>query len=186
MLAHSKPVYSTFVPSSWSTEWTASSCYSGLHPAYLMYLTKMLRVTSGCGLQRAMLERLTALLASVLGAQVPLAVAALEGMCLLLEVLGEVSPEQLASLEEPVVGKLLSGSACLRRQVSRPMCMQALNRVLTQRTPYVLQWVWMGFCTTQKSNSLPGRDQKKLVPCQCQTLVLTSRQEAANQKSFLP
>ena len=126
-------------------------------------------------LQRAMLERLTALLASVLGAQVPLAVAALEGMCLLLEVLGEVSPEQLASLEEPVVGKLLSGSACLRRQVRRPMRMQVLQQVLMQRTYYVLR-IRMGSASIRhRSFTLfLAAYRKELVPGQCQTLALTS------------
>ena len=134
-----------------------------------------------------MLERLTALLASVLGAQVPLAVAAVEGMCLLLEVLGEVSPEQLGSLEEPVVGKMLSGSACLRRQVRRPMSKQVLKRVLVEKNKFCATLDLDGncFCTAQTGYSLPDGIQKELVPCRYQTLALTSSQGAMNQNPVL-
>ncbi len=68
-------------------------------------------------LQRTLLERLTALLASVLGSHVPLAMVTLEAMGLLLEILGEVSPSMLKQLEDPVMWKLTSDHACVRAQV---------------------------------------------------------------------
>lgn len=64
-----------------------------------------------------MLERLTAVLESVSGSRPPLAVAALEAAALLLEVLGEISPEQVAALEQPVAAKLVAPHSCVRRQV---------------------------------------------------------------------
>ncbi|KAK9820084.1 hypothetical protein WJX72_005985 [[Myrmecia] bisecta] len=68
--------------------------------------------------QRLMLERLTALVASVLGSHVPLAVVTLEAMGLLLEVLGEVQLEMLSQLEEPVGWKLAADHSCLRSQAA--------------------------------------------------------------------
>ena len=59
-----------------------------------------------------------ALLVSVLGGHVPLAVASLGAMGLLLEVLGEIPPDTVALLEGPVQAKLLAPSSCLRRQVA--------------------------------------------------------------------
>ena len=68
-------------------------------------------------MQRALLERLTTMLASVLGSHVPLAIVTLEAMGLLLEILGEVSPAMLKQLEEPVLWKLTCDHACVRAQV---------------------------------------------------------------------
>ena len=75
-------------------------------------------------MQRSLLERLTALVASVLGTHVPLAVAALEAMGLLLEVLGEVSADQAASIALPVLEKLQASSSCRRRQVNIQLCLR--------------------------------------------------------------
>lgn len=71
---------------------------------------------SNC-LQRKMLDRLMAMIASVLGARTPLAVVALEAMSLLLEVLGEIPQKQVDLLSAPVITKLTSDSSCLRLQV---------------------------------------------------------------------
>ena len=67
-----------------------------------------------------MLDRLAALMASVLGAHIPLAVATLEAMSLLLEVLGEIPEKQVSLLLGAVGGKLTSDSTCLRLQVRPP------------------------------------------------------------------
>ena len=64
-----------------------------------------------------MLERLNALVASVLGSKTPLAVAALQAMGLLLEVLGEIPESQVDLLSGPVTAKLTGDSTCLRLQV---------------------------------------------------------------------
>ena len=64
-----------------------------------------------------MLDRLIALVASVLGARIPLAVAALEAMSLLLEVLGEITEKQVNLLVGVTATKLTSDSTCLRLQV---------------------------------------------------------------------
>ena len=64
-----------------------------------------------------MLERLTALLSSVIGARPPLAVATLEALRLLLELLGEIPPATVALLETPLRLKAVSPSAAVRCQV---------------------------------------------------------------------
>lgn len=68
-----------------------------------------------------MLDRLIALVASVLGARIPLAVAALEAMSLLLEVLGEIPEKQVDLLLGAVGAKLTSDSTCLRLQVQHSL-----------------------------------------------------------------
>lgn len=70
-----------------------------------------------CTVQRLLLERLTAMAASVLGDQVPVAVVTLETIGLLLEVLGEVAPETTALLQDPLTWKLTSSHSLLRAQV---------------------------------------------------------------------
>lgn len=72
--------------------------------------------TSIC-LQRLLLERLTALAASVLGDCTPVAVVTLEALGLLLEVLGEVAPEVTALLQDPLTWKLTGSCSLLRAQV---------------------------------------------------------------------
>ena len=69
--------------------------------------------------QRVLLERLCAVLSSSpLGGHTPVGVVVLEAMALLLEVLGEVSPETRAALE-PAIGAKVSGPhACLRLQAA--------------------------------------------------------------------
>lgn len=73
---------------------------------------------SGCA-QRALLEALTALAASVLGGQVPVAAVTLETIGLLLEALGEIAPETTALLQEPLAQKLTGSHFLLRAQVPR-------------------------------------------------------------------
>ncbi len=67
--------------------------------------------------QRRLLERLTTVAASVLGGQVAVSMATLEAIGLLLEVLGEVSHEMVALLQEPLTSKLTGPHAVLRAQV---------------------------------------------------------------------
>lgn len=69
-------------------------------------------------LQRRLLERLVALAASVIGSQVPLAAVTLETLGLLLEILGEVSPETAQLLQAPLMQKLTCQHSLLRMQVS--------------------------------------------------------------------
>lgn len=89
------------------------------------HYTEQLALNSSLGaggpLQRTLLERLAALLASVLGNHTPLAVATMEAMGLLLEVLGEINADEVAVIGQPVLAKLLAGSSCLRRQVCRAL-----------------------------------------------------------------
>lgn len=63
-----------------------------------------------------MLDRLIALTASVLGSKTPLAVAALDAISLLLEVLGEIPNKQVTVLLELISTKLVSDTTCLRLQ----------------------------------------------------------------------
>eukprot|EP00873_Tetraselmis_striata_P027810 jgi/Tetstr1/448074/TSEL_035373.t1 len=65
------------------------------------------------------LERLCGALASTIGNQTAVAVVTLEVLGVLLEVLGEVSQELHAKLEEPVRWKLLAGSSVVRMQAAR-------------------------------------------------------------------
>ena len=75
--------------------------------------------------QRLLLERLTAMAASVLGDQVPVAVVTLETIGLLLEVLGEVAPETTTLLQDPLTWKLTSSHSLLRVQVLRKLYPQS-------------------------------------------------------------
>ena len=85
-------------------------------PVALVLLTQPLIISSA--LQRRLLERLVALAASVIGSQVPLAAVTLETLGLLLEVLGEVSPETAQLLESPLLQKLTCQHSLLRMQVN--------------------------------------------------------------------
>ncbi|KAK9865210.1 hypothetical protein WJX84_003181 [Apatococcus fuscideae] len=76
--------------------------------------------------QRTLLERLTTMLASVLGSHVPLAIVTLEAMGLLLEILGEVSPAMLKQLQEPVLWKLTTDHACVRAQAAAVLAAMAV------------------------------------------------------------
>ena len=69
--------------------------------------------------QRLMLERLTVLLSSHLGSHIGVAVSTLGAMGLLLELLGEIDADELASLDSAVGEKLIHPSSVIRRQVMR-------------------------------------------------------------------
>lgn len=68
-------------------------------------------------LQRAMLDKLALILASVLGAHVPVGAVALQATALLLEVLGEIPSDAAGTTREPLLGKLAAAQLCLRTQV---------------------------------------------------------------------
>jgi hypothetical protein len=69
-----------------------------------------------CELRFGAVPRLIALLVGALGEHVPVAVVALEAMGLLLEVLGEVPPETVAALHDPLLAKLTGPCYALRSQ----------------------------------------------------------------------
>ncbi|CAL8466413.1 g5949 [Coccomyxa elongata] len=89
--------------------------------------------------QRLLLERLTALAASVLGDCTPVAAVTLEALGLLLEVLGEVAPEVTALLQDPLTWKLTGGCSLLRAQAAATMAALSVAepasacRLLTQQ-----------------------------------------------------
>lgn len=68
--------------------------------------------------QRKLADQLGALLASVLGNCVPVAVCSLEGIRVLLGILGEVSPETASDLGITFMEKLVSVSAAVRSQAA--------------------------------------------------------------------
>jgi hypothetical protein len=70
--------------------------------------------------QRLMLELLTAMLADAAGpaTHVPVAIVVLESAALLLEVLGEATPEARAALERPLAARLLGPHRALRAQAA--------------------------------------------------------------------
>ena len=64
-----------------------------------------------------MLDKLALILASVLGAHVPVGAVALQATALLLEVLGEIPSDAAGTIREPLLGKLAASQLCLRTQV---------------------------------------------------------------------
>ena len=68
--------------------------------------------------QRKLVDQLSILLASVLGNCVPVAVCGLEGIRVLLSLLGEVSPETASDLGITFMEKLVSNSAAVRAQAA--------------------------------------------------------------------
>ena len=64
-----------------------------------------------------MLDKLALILASVLGAHVPVGAVALQATALLLEVLGEIPSDAAGTVREPLLGKLAAAQLCLRTQV---------------------------------------------------------------------
>lgn len=68
-------------------------------------------------MQRHFLEQLAALSATPLGSKVPLGIVTLEAMGLLLEILGEVSPELALEVEKPLLTKVVAKQSVLRSEV---------------------------------------------------------------------
>ncbi|GMH38796.1 hypothetical protein BSKO_06694 [Bryopsis sp. KO-2023] len=68
--------------------------------------------------QRQLADKLVALLASIVGGASPLAIGALGGVQLLLEVLGEIPDETGRMYEVAVLEKLVSGSSAVRSQAA--------------------------------------------------------------------
>eukprot|EP00884_Botryococcus_braunii_P001693 jgi/Botrbrau1/11524/Bobra.0393s0003.2 len=68
--------------------------------------------------QRRFLEQLATLAATPLGSHVPLGIATLEAIGLLLEVVGEISPELANELKEPVLRKLVAKYSVLRHEAA--------------------------------------------------------------------
>lgn len=71
-----------------------------------------------CMLQRAVLERLTGLMMTPVGDAVPAGIVALEAMRLIVELLGEVSGEEVQQMKQPCLTKLTSCTRPLRAQAS--------------------------------------------------------------------
>ncbi len=69
-------------------------------------------------LQRAVLERLTGLISIPVGDAVPAGVVALEAMRLIVEVVGEVSSDEVHQMRQPCITKLTAHPQPLQAQVS--------------------------------------------------------------------
>ena len=66
-------------------------------------------------------------------------IAALDTLCTLLGLLGEVLPEALPSLQQPIQHQLISSHSCLRHQVlAGPWVPRAVSRLLVQQS--LRQW----------------------------------------------
>ena len=72
-------------------------------------------------LQRALLERLTGMVSTPVGDAVPAGVVALEAMRLIIEVVGEVSSDEVHRMRQPCITKLTAHPQPLQSQVS-PTC----------------------------------------------------------------
>lgn len=68
--------------------------------------------------QRAVLERLTGLMMTPVGEAVPAAIVAIETMRLIIELLGEVSSEEVEHMKQPCLTKLTSHTRPIRAQVN--------------------------------------------------------------------
>ena len=69
-------------------------------------------------MQRAVLERLTGLIMTPIGEAVPAGIVALEAMRLIVELLGEVSSDEVQQIKQPCLSKLTSHTKPIRAQVS--------------------------------------------------------------------
>ena len=66
-------------------------------------------------------------------------IAALDTLCTLLGLLGEVLPEALPSLQQPIQHQLISSHSCLRHQVLAGLWVpRAVSRLLVQQS--LRQW----------------------------------------------
>jgi len=70
--------------------------------------------------QRALLERLTGLISTPVGDAVPAGVVALESMRLIVEVVGEVSSDEVHQMRQPCITKLTAHPQPLQAQVPSP------------------------------------------------------------------
>ena len=68
-------------------------------------------------LQRSLLERLTGLISTPVGDAVPAGVVALEAMRLIIEVVGEVSSDEVHRMRQPCITKLTAHPLPLQSQV---------------------------------------------------------------------
>ena len=71
-------------------------------------------------LQRSLLARVAGLVSEV-AQGMAVQVAALDTLCTLLGLLGEVQPEALPSLQQPIMRQLISSHSCLRYQVPQQL-----------------------------------------------------------------
>lgn len=74
-------------------------------------------MTQDCSVQRTLLERLTGLISTPIGDAVPAGVVALEAMRLIVEVVGEVSSEEVHQMRQPCITKLTAHPQPLQAQV---------------------------------------------------------------------
>lgn len=94
-------------------------------------------------LQRALLERLTGLVSTPVGDAVPAGVVALEAMRLIVEVVGEVSSDEVHQMRQPCITKLTAHPQPLQAQVPSPGFVLLLPR------SECLQAIHHAVCTTQ-------------------------------------
>ena len=74
-------------------------------------------------MQRSLLGRVAGLVAED-SQNVAVRIAALDTLCTLLGLLGEVLPEALPSLQQPIQHQLISSHSCLRHQVLAGLMVQ--------------------------------------------------------------
>lgn len=117
-------------------------------------------------LQRALLERLTGLISTPVGDAVPAGVVALEAMRLIIEVVGEVSSDEVHRMRQPCITKLTAHPQPLQSQVcplAPHLCLEAIieTHKLCEKS----------LCA---SLSLPLHSSSAWNPCHCQNMSLVA------------
>ena len=113
-------------------------------------------------LQRALLERLTGLISTPVGDAVPAGVVALEAMRLIIEVVGEVSSDEVHRMRQPCITKLTAHPQPLQSQVG-PLHAQHLCLEPITNTPALCETSLL--CVTL---SLPPHSSSAWNPCHCE------------------
>ena len=91
---------------------------SNAHKKCVTTSTKAACLTAASdSVQRALLEKLTGLISTPVGDAVPAGVVALESMRLIVEVVGEVSSEEVHQMRQPCITKLIASPQPLKAQV---------------------------------------------------------------------
>lgn len=90
-------------------------------------------------MQRSLLEKLTGLISTPVGDAVPAGVVALEAMRLIIEVVGEVSGDEVHRMRQPCITKLTAHPQPLQSQVCLCTMIQQVLKAshVTQASPVV-------------------------------------------------
>ena len=106
-------------------------------------------------MQRSVLERLTGLIMTPIGEAVPAGIVSLEAMRLIVELLGEVSSEEVQQMKHPGLTKLTSHTRQIRAQVSARQPCELSCRVISSTLLVHHMHIDHLLCRTCLINSTP-------------------------------